>query len=259
MVSSVIMLLAIYGLVVGGHGCIYIDTHNFTLAQIHPSPKQMTIALRPGGNLLGMSYDKNEKQPYVILKFDVQNGDYCLIYLAKCTINNPLRLAIYVSEDGKNWKLVKTEIATTGKHSVLLPSSVIPKYVKLEGVGSKFGGFGATLFDTVYLVKCKNNKYLYKIDFNNLSVYLAGMWVSLPVLVTMFFSTLFGTSYFISDIKRQFLLSSTIITVAIVLYLLFNINVFPLPFRNVYVLILDCFIFGIAVGFAFSKVFQQRS
>lgn len=254
------MLLAmmiIYGCVISSHGCVYVDSHNFQLLYIYPNDTVMTKALKLGDGILGMTYASTTGKPSITLEFKVNpKRRYALVYKSYSTIRNPLRLAIYISNDGRSWHLVKVDIADNGTHRILLP--IAPRFVKLVGVNTKLGGMGASLFDAVYLVEVSGNTAVYKIDLGHMQICLGGTWISIFEIPLLLLSSFIGASVFIEDRRSRWIISALATFVPIVAYLVLNLNVYLLIFsRSLSSLIMDSFIFGIVGGFVFSKVLQK--
>ena len=243
-------LLIIYGTVISAHGCIYIDNSNMSLINVHPSLNDIINAIKDPNLYLGMTYSSTCRNNFIVLKFN--NTGNCLVYYAINPIRNPLIIDIYISNDNASWKFVREDLADAGWHRILLPYS--PKFVMIKARCSKFGGFGAILFKTIYLEKCEQNILKYKINKNYL--YLFNIWIPIPMLIAFYCSMIVGLSIFINNKLKILLLSIIINTTLIILNLLFNINIF-LKILGVYGILIQLFLCGLALGF-FHDIFKQR-
>ncbi len=252
-----VALMILYGSVIGSHGCVYVDSHNFQLLYIHPNDTVISKALRMGDGLLGMTYASNTGKPSITLAFKVNpKRRYALIYKSYSTIRNPLRLGIYISSDAKKWHLVKIDIADNGTHKILLP--IAPKLVKLVGVNSKLGGMGASLFDTVYLTEVSGNLVTYKFDLEHMQICLGGVWISIFEIPLLLLSSFIGVSVFVEDKRSRWIIATIVTFIPTVIYLVLNLSMYIIS-GSLSSLIMDNFIFGIIGGFFFSKVFQKST
>ena len=253
-----VMLLILYGTVIGSGGNVYVLNAKMNPVSFMPSNNLLSESLKIGGDVVGLSYSPNQRA-YLILKFVRPNfGNIILTYVVK-EAKNPVKLKIYLSRDGHNWRFVKYELATKGIHRVILQNINSKNfYIKILCYGALKGEHGASLIDAIYIVG-KKIGLANKIDLNTMQVYLNGMWISLAVLIVEFLAIAIGVATFVED-KRIVLLSSFLCFMAIfVLSFVFNMNGIPLTylFNSTATMVINTFIYGIVIGFALSKIFKK--
>jgi len=258
MMLQAVMLLIIYGTVIGSGGNVYVLNGNLKPITFKPSNGQLNDSLKIGGNVVGISYIPNQKT-FLILKFSKSNsGNTIFTYTVK-DAKNPVRLKIYMSEDGSKWRFVKDEVATEGTHDIILKDIESKSfYIKILCHNALKAGHGTSIIDAIYITVRKVGMSD-KIDLNTMQVYLNGMWMPLAGLVTEFLATTIGVATFVDDRRLVMVSSILFFVVVFVLSFVFDLNLMPLMylFNSVATMVVNAFIYGIAVGFVFSKILKK--
>jgi len=265
MLSCILMLLVVYGIVIGsadnvGSG-ISVNDESGKLITPMPSNEVLTDALRSGGNLVGLSQSVNSKgNAYFILEFSNVTYNNCILeYYVKFDFDGkPVKLAIYFSKDLKNWTLLKEDIASIGWHKVSIPRTE-HFYVRFEALEPSSGAIGSSFIDEVRIVEGIFTP-LDKFDFSSMQVMIAGCWIPITWLVILFLACLVGAN--VTSQEKTALVSAMLaFFVPFTIDIFFSVNVYflTLLFRSLYALAINSLLFGAFIGFILSYVLNKRA
>ena len=261
---QLLALMLVYGVVVNASTTtgVFLNDENGKLVNPMPSNELLTDALKKGGNLLGIGYSTDFKtHPYFVEKFETNYSSTILEYNVKYDLSGtPVVVAVYVSKDGKNWEIVKEDVASIGWHRIAIPKKVGSSfYVKFEVLKSAKGFLGASLIDEMYVTEGFLSP-LDKFDFGSMSVMLAGYWLPFTWLPILFLACLVGAS-----LKKNSLLPALIaFLLPFTLDIVFGLDLYFLNFlfRTPYSLVASSIILGMIFSFfasLLSDVLDKRS
>lgn len=245
-----LLILAVYGVVIesaDNGGNIFMNDENGKLITPTPTNDMLTEALKHGGNLLGFYQSVDSRgHAYFVEKFDFECDECVLEYYIKFDFSgNPVKIAVYLSNDLEDWKLLKEDVASVGWHRIEL-SNVKNFYIKFEAL-EPLDSMGSSLIDEVHIVEGKLSP-LYKFDFTSMQVMIAGKWVSVTWIAIIFLASLLGAS--LTSKRRAIIFAPLAFVIPFTLDLIFDLKIYLLAalFENPYALIVDSFIFGSLFG-----------